>query len=511
MANWVPIPDLGQGLNKDATPEEVALGVSTDSTNMRYRAGYAERFHGLQTVYTTPLVAPYHICHYTVGTTRNVVYSGLQKVYADDGTTQTDITNADNTGAIDDRITGGVFNGVYIWNNGVDVPQYWGGSTAANLANLTAWPAGWKCGFLRPYKGYLVGGDLTRGGVRERGTFFWSHLADPGTIPTSWDITDATKDAGDQPLAETNGTLIDCLPMGDMNVIYKDDALHSQLPVQNNQIFRFGRLPGDTGLLARGCVVEYPGGHAYLTPDYDLVTHAGQGMTSALDGRNRRWLASNINTAQAQRSFLVKSQATNEILVCFPSGAAEVCDMALVWNWKDNTFGVRDLPNVTYGSLGLSSVSGGSDAWSAATGTWDTDSASWGDGGALSSQQRVIFARSAPALAMFDATEQDAGSDFTGSFEFTGWSVDSPETVKLVRGFRPKISGPMGATVFIQLGASMTPDVYPTWGASLPFTIGSSIEVHGFATGRFLAARMYSASPFRIRSAQMDIVPMGGY
>lgn len=510
---WVPIPDLGQGLNLDGQPEELALGVSSSGKNIRYRAGFAERMKGMETVYTTPLVAPYHNIQYTVGTSRYMVYAGLQKTYVDDGTTQTDITNANNTGAIDDRYTGGIFNGVYIQNNGVDAPQYWGGNTGLNLVNLTAWPAGYKAGFLRPFKGYLVGGDITRGGVRERGTVLWSHLADPGTIPTSWDITDATKDAGDVSLSETNGTLIDSLPLGDMNVIYKDDALHYQQSIQSTRIFRFGRLPGDAGLLARGCVVAFPGGHVFLTPGLDVVSHSGQGLQSIFEGRMRRWFAADINSAQAQRAFLVSHPPTNEILICYPSGAAVACDKALVWNWKDNTFAIRDLSNVTYGSYGQCTIPNSSDTWSAASGTWDTDTASWGDGGGISGAPRLIFTRSTPALSMYDSTQQDHGASFTATLELTGLHFGSPDTVKLCRGARPKIDAAMGTVVYLQLGATNTPDGDPTWQAAQAFTVGVSREIFGFASGIFQALRIYSTGDawWRVRSCELDLVKQGRY
>jgi hypothetical protein len=509
---WVAIPDLGQGLNLDGTPEELAAGIVTSGSNMRFRSGYAERFRGMETVYTTPPVIPYHICHYQVGNTRFVVHAGLQKTYADDGTTQTDITNANNTGAIDDRWCGFVFNGVYVQNNGVDVPQYWNGNTASNLANLTAWPAGYTVGFMRPYKNYLVAGDITRGGVRERGTFLWSHAAEPGTIPTSWDIADGTKDAGDVPLAETNGSLIDALPLGDLLAIYKDDAIHFAQPVQSSQIFRFGRLPGDTGLLARGCVVNTPAGHVLLTPDLDLVIHSGQGLRSIIEGRMLKWLASNINEASALRSFLAVNQASKEVLLCFPADASAVCTKALVWNWKDDRLYIRDLANVTYGSTGQVTV-GSSSTWSGASGTWETDTNSWGDEVAADRAPRLIFARSAPALSMFDSTEQDHGASFTATLDRTGMHFDAPETVKLCRGVRPKIDAAQGTVIKVQIGAAMVPDGSPTWQTPMNFTVGTDIEAHSFASGRFLALRMYTTgdAPWRVRSVQMDIVPQGAY
>lgn len=509
---WLPIPDHGKGLNLDGTAEELAPGVTTAGSNVRFRSGYAERFKGMETVYTTPLVTPYHIAHFQVGNTRNVVYAGLQKTYADDGTTQTDITNANNTGATDDRWCGFVFNGVYIQNNGVDVPQYWGGNTASNLANLTAWPAGHTAGFMRPFKNYLVAGDITRAGVRERGTVLWSHVADPGAIPTSWDIADATKDAGDVSLSETNGSLIDALPLGDMLVIYKDDAIHYAQTVQSNQIFRFGRLPGDTGLLARGCVANTPAGHVLLTPALDVVIHSGQGLRSLIDGRMLRWLQSNINEAQAVRSFVVANAPTKEVLICFPADASTVCTKALVWNWKDDTLAVRDLSNVTYGSSGAVVIASTA-TWSGATATWATATDAWGDLGDIDGTSRLIFTRSTPALSMYDSTEQDHGSSFTATIERSGMHFDSPETVKLCRGVRPKIDAPAGTVVKIQIGAAMVPDASPTWQTAVNFTVGTDIEAHSFASGRFLALRMYTTgdAPWRVRSVQMDVIGQGAY
>jgi hypothetical protein len=511
----VPIPDLGQGLNLDGQPEELALGVSSGtSSNMRYRNGTAERFRGMANVYTTPLVAPYHICHYTVGTTRYVVYAGLQKTYVDDGQPAgaglVDITNGNNAGAIDDRFCGFVFNGVYVQNNGIDVPQYWGGT--GTLAALPAWPAGYKAGWMRAFGNKIVAGDITRAGVRERGTVLWSHTADPATLPTSWDIADPTKDAGDFPLAETNGTLIDALPMGDMNVIYKDDAIHFQQNISNNQIFRFGRLPGDSGLLARGCVAAYPGGHVYLTTGFDVVTHSGQGLHSILEGRMRTWLKANINSTYAQRSFLVKNVAANEILICFPSGAAVACDKAIVWNWTDDKFAIRDLNNVTYGSLGQVSLLD-TDTWAGAVGTWADETEAWGFSDYALNTPRVIFSRATPGLAMFDASSKDYGVEFTAMLELRGLHFDAPDRMKLCRGVRPKIDAPNGASVGVQVGAAMVPDGTITWQPSTTFTVGTDIQADCFASGRFLALRFFTTLdvPWRIRSCQVDIQPQGGY
>jgi hypothetical protein len=504
---WIPIKDLGQGLNLDSSPEELAVGVASGGSNVRYRQGYAERFKGLQSFYNAPPAIPYHVTTFAANASRFIVYAGLAKTYVDDGTTQTEITNADNTGAIDDRWCGFSFNGIYVQNNGVDVPQYWNGNVASNLADLTGWPSGYRVGFMRPFKNYLVAGDVTRSGVRERGTFLWSHQADPGTIPTSWDITDASLDAGDIPLAETDGTLIDALPMGDMLAIYKDDALHYAQLTGNASIFRFGRLPGETGMLARGCVAQIPGAHIFLTSGIDLVVHSGQGLKSLLTGRMRTWLGNEINPDRATRSFIVTNPKNTEALLCFPSGSSETCDKALVWNWQDNTFSVRDLPNVTYGTSGPLSIAGAL-TWTTLTGTWDTlPYASWTEMGGSSDLSRLLLCKSGKFL-LFDATEQDDGSDFTAMVELKGLHFDSPETMKLCRGVRPKFDADQGAVIKVQIGAAATPDAEPSWQPAVDFTVGTDIEAHSFASGRFHAVRFFTTddTAWRLRSCQLDMV-----
>jgi hypothetical protein len=510
---WVTIPNLGKGVNLDGTGEELADGIVTTAQNMRFKAGYAERFHGMQTAYTTPVVAPYHVCHFTVGGTYYIVHAGIARTFVDDGTSQTEITLANNTGAINDRWCGFAFQGIYIQNNGVDIPQYWDGNVSNNLVNLTAWPSTYRAGWMRPFKNYLIAGDISVSGNRQRSTLNWSCSADPGSLPVTWDITDPTKDAGQTSLAETNGTLIDALPLGDMLIIYKDDAIHFAQTVQSSYVFRFGRLPGDTGLLARGCVVQTPLGHVLLTAGLDLVLNNGQGLKSIIQGRMKTWLSENINRQQAARSFLVTNPDTFEVLACVPTGSSMACTKAIVWNWNDDTLTTRDLTDVTYGSNGKISIAG-SYTWATLSGTWGTlPVGSWGDFGGTSDISRTVFSQSTPALSIFDSEEQDNGASFTAKIERVGMHFDSPETVKMCRAVRPKIDAAAGTVVKVQIGAAMVPDVDPTWQPAVDFTVGTDIAAYAIATGRFLSLRIFTTADthWRVRSVQMDIVPMGSF
>jgi hypothetical protein len=114
---------------------------------------------------------------------------------------------------------------------------------------------------------------------------------------------------------------------------------------------------------------------------------------------------------------------------------------------------------------------------------------------------------------MFDATGKDHGTDIAANLTLSGLHFNAPSQVKLVRGIRPKIDAATGTVVKVQIGAAMTPSSTPTWQTAVDFTVGTDIECHSFASGRFLALKLYTTSglPWRIRSCELDIVTQGAY
>ena len=123
------------------------------------------------------------------------VYGGMKEIGVWDGA-HTDITRISGpyTGTEDNRWQGEVFNGVGIFNNGIDLPQYWASfSVLQKLVDLPNWPTNIRAGFLRPFKNFLIAGNITEGQSQRRYRVRWSHPAAPGTIPTSWALDDPTK------------------------------------------------------------------------------------------------------------------------------------------------------------------------------------------------------------------------------------------------------------------------------------------------------------------------------
>lgn len=506
----VKINDVSQGVNLDLPPEELQAGWWSNASNMRFVNGFATRFKGTAQVFTTPTITPYWLTAYQTPTTKYWVHAGTQKVFVDDGTTRTEITPASVfTGTQDDRWTGGAFSGNLVMNNGVDQPQYWNGNVANKLANLTGWNAAWKCDFIVPFKNYLVTGGITKSGTKYPNMIKWSAAAVPGAIPSSWDETDVTKDAGELDLAETPDVIVDALPMGDMLVVYKERSMYALRFIGQPYIFQLQRLPGDSGMLARGCGVNTPLGHVVLSSG-DVVLVTPQGPQSIADGKIRKYIFNNIDSTNYKRAFVCTNPQKFEVLVCFPLNGATYCNKAAVWNWSTQTWGLRDLPNTTYGASGQISSSVSS-TWSSDTETWSLDVTTWNENEYAPNEARLMFSTPTAIRAFDVGTSDDGVNQITGMLERTGMYFDDASAVKLVRGIRPRIDSSSGAVVTVQVGAAMNPDSAPIWSNPVTFTAGSDFKADTFAQGRYIAVRFSCSQPWRIRSFDIDMVPAGEY
>lgn len=508
----VPIKECGRGVNKDLLPSELLPGQWSDALNMRFPNGFAKKRKGITAAYTTPAVIPYWLGTYSTTASRFLVEAGLAKVYVDDGTTQTEITGTAPTGAIDDRWSGGVLGGVLIMNNGVDSPSYWNGDVLTNLTTLAGWTAGWKSDVIRPFKNFLVALGNTRGGSKMPHNVGWSNSAEPGAIPTQWTAS-TTNDAGDVDLAETTGEMVDCMPLGDVNIIYKQDARYAQQYIGGNDVFSFRRLPGNDGLLARGCIANTPKGQVFLS-NGDVKIHSGGEAQSIAEGRIRRWLFSSMDSSNANRSFLVTNPQTNEVWVCFPSTGSATCDTVAAWNWESDTWGIFSVSAVTYGSTGLIPAGLANDTWASDSAAWTADTSTWAENEYSENESRLILATSTPQIGLAETGALDFGSAVTWRLEKVGISLDDSDRLKVFNASRPQVDAFPGTAITVYHGSSMSADGAVTYAASTTFTVGTSNWANRYArAGRYAAFKMESSASFALslRSWDMKFEPQGLY
>lgn len=509
----VTIPAAGQyGLVADQPAQELPDNAFSNVMNMRFRDGCAERFDGELQIFSTPSVTPYYIAPFSTSTARYWVHSGLANTYADDGTTRTNITGTAFTGAIDDRFTGGTLSGILVLNNGVDIPKYWAGT--GTLAALTNWDVNWRAKFVRTFKNYIVYGSPTKSGTAYPHTVGWSAAADPGTLPTTYDTASTTTEAGDVPLGETPDVLVDSLTLGDVHIIYKEQSCYRMEYVGGQQVFAFKRIPGNFGMLARGCAAVTPAGHVVLANGDVVINDGISEPRSLLTGRLRKWLFSTqIDSTVYQRCFVVANPTKNEVWVCYPYFGATACTRALVWNWADNTFGVRELANATAAASGLLNYSQGNTWADYASSAWSDITKAWNANDYTPADSRLIMATTAPKLLLADVRGTFDGSTVTALLERSGLAFGDTSSVKCWQSLRPRIDAPTGTVVMIQLGGAMDAEQAPSFGDWISYTVGSTFKADGFYSGRFLAYRLRSTSsqPWRVKSLDAEFKTLGAY
>lgn len=522
-----PISALGQhGVVQDVLPHELPLNAWSGGRNVRFFDGFVEKFLGHTQVFGAPSVAPYFLLPAVSGTSFFWLYAGLTKVYVWNGSAHTNITR--QTGAVDvdyaatadKNWTGCVLGGIPILNNGVDAPQMWNPQTVATkLAALTNWPANTTCGAMRAFKQFLVALDVTKTGTRYPYMVKWSHPAAPGVVPSSWDETLATVDAGEWELKETKGYVLDCLRLKDTNVIYKEDSVHGMQFIGGTQIFRFFEMFPDFGAMSRRCAaVLTNGSHVVLTPD-DIVVHNGQTAQSIIESRVRRELFKDINPDTTSRSFVVVTPR-KEVWFCYARRDAMFPNRALVWNFVSNTFGFRDLPNVAHIELGVNLSSAGTpDSWDADTAEWDADATAWNDATFTTAFRRALMA--APVDTQILLADNDAsfnGTAMTSYVERTGLGLplkkDAPpdfDTRKFLTRLWPRIEGTLGGQVNVYVGSQDKIGGPITWGSPQVYTIGTSDSVEPLVNARLHAIRYESTSniEWRLHGHEVEIRAAG--
>jgi hypothetical protein len=387
------------------------------------------------------------------------------------------------TGAIDDRWSGGSINGIFFLNNPVNGLYYWNGDLATRLRKM---PGSGVYAAVRAFKNYLVW--LT---VRAVG---WSDATEPGAIPLYWASpaapATAVRDEGYQPLSETQGALVDCLPLGDANIIYGRDSRYVMRYIGGNDVFSFQRMPGNDGVRAVSCVVDTPKGHIFLTQNLDVKIHSGGGCQSLAEGRVRTLLNTMV-TAYRQRAFLCVNPPFNEVWVFFnTANASGHADVALLWNWNDDTWGKSGsflTSGITFAASGLLGTS--------------------------INKNYMLMTTAVPYILAQDRTGISGAGIYI--IERTGLSLGDEDAIKNLSRSKWSIdTDDSGLTVSIQHGSSKFPDTAPTYATNVVYTHGATVWANAVATGgRFLALKatfLTSASgTSRFKNVAIDVSKSG--
>jgi len=510
----VPNNDLASiGIITDQLPMQLPPAGWSNGSNVRFLDNKVIKFTGQAEFFDTGSnwdggtgEQVYYAIPYNDGTDAYWVYCGLKDVRVTNGVASKEITNAaDFSATANKNWTGGILSTFLILNNGVDEPQSWTGdyATPALLLDLANWTTGDKCGAMRVYKNYLVALDVTKSGTRYKTLVKWSDSAALGALPGSWDETDATVDAGETDLSEKQkdvniGALIDCLPLRDTNIIYSDSQTWAMDFIGGTFVFNFRQIFKNNGILTRRCVQEFEGKH-FVVGSGDVYVHDGATLKSVIDSRNKKFLFSDMDGTNYETTYVFANYEQTEMWICYPQvgSATPLPTVALVWNWRNDAWGRRDLINTpTHGtphiSSGVVDTSVADDTWQTGTRgalTWDAATSIWDILGFSPQEQSPLIC--ADKLYKGDSTNAFDGTPFEATIERTDIPLGEQDQIMRIKAFYPKMSG--SASVNIHVGSQMAPGGTVDWGTPITFTPGTDIKIDVRKTGTHAAVKVESS------------------
>jgi len=241
---------------------------------------------------------------------------------------------------------------------------YVGGLTDGAIATVkivSRNPVTVTCGVIESFGNLLVAGNLTEkdgnNTVRRlSGVVRTSDVAVPGSVPNNWNPFETGVNTADEFTLSETSVIKDMKSLQSNMYIYATDSIHVMRLTGNvNAPVSFSPVTDEYGLLTKGGVIEYDGKH-FIIGGNDIYVFAGNpgDIQSLSDSRIRQYFFNNLNPIYEQQLFTLLNHRENEIWVCYPTLAslAGECDEALIWNYRDNAWTVRDLDSVTGGDVG---------------------------------------------------------------------------------------------------------------------------------------------------------------
>ena len=483
-----------KGIVSDIAAFEVGPDFYTHARNVMFRDGFPDRNFGEMEVYGTPLHPPSYLQPVITQSGAFWVYAGDQNVSVVTGMTHSDISFAGQSlVGLGNAWTGGLINNIVFLNNGLDAPVYWDGNPVNPMQDLPNWPAGTTCKAMRAFRFYLFAFDITGPGGAFENQLLWSDSAEPGTVPQDW-LAAIDNDAGFVELSSTQGPIFDGGALRESMMLYKANSTWAADFVGGNNIFSFRKVFASSGILNRNCWTEWESNHVILT-DSDVVLTDGFSVRSIVDKRIRQTINNSIDGDNLNNAFVAHYKAKNEVWVCIPEVTETECTLAFVWDYRNDTWTQRDIPRIVHANAGVIAPGVVDNSWDAALGNWNAQTRAWNDQGFSDRSDELLLAGYADTLLY----QVDAANDFNGSnvnavLRKELMPLEEPDRFKQVKRIWPKITGPDGTVVNIRVGSTDAVDMPATFGAAVPFVIGTDRFTNLFANGRYLSFEFSSNS-----------------
>ena len=469
MGQYIRYTMLGIALDVD--PVDLPDDLWTNSANMVAQPGQMQRALGYIETLPAPLFPPYYLQFSPQLGVPEWVYCGQSNVaHVSSAGVHTDVTPAGMQPTEENSWSGGNLNGIAIVNSFENPCYYWqaGFANALPLPNLRT-DTFYR--IVRPFKYHLIGMNLTRPGGEFVDEVHWSNGADPGAVPDTW-IPGPDNEAGDNALSDESGAIIDGLALRDAFYIYKQDSVYEMTFVGGAAVFRFRKVFGTVGVLAKNCIARVKGTHIVLG-NGDIYRHDGQNMASIADGTVRRAFFSTIDDENFANSFVVYLEPQEEVWFCVPTTGNVRPNLALVWNVVTERWGYRILPDADYAATGVVPNVDGAEDWDNDEQAWEDDTTRWLDQTLQSTEDSIVIADAVKQkFFLANSSNQADGEGYVSRVQRLGLDLGNPQREKAIRRVWPRLNAPEGTEFLLRVFNQRDARGAHQLVAEIPFTAG---------------------------------------
>lgn len=522
MSKKFPINNFAQGgINSDLMPWDLPGNFLTHVNNARIKNGKLMPGGGQASVATLPIdFNPVHLLFVNGIDGDYWLVMGEGAVYAYDYSTFTDVSNAlGYTGVTDDFWTGCILGGIPVINSASNYPEYWSPQEVSTPMTDLPWDAdnawrdvGQQCAMIRSHKQFLFALDLTDNSTPLRDWVAWSQPADSGGVPETWDFLDTTKAAGRVPLGTNGGRILDGLSLRDSFIVYRENGVSIFDYVGGILVWQVRQMSGVTGSIYSNSIVELQENHMFIG-DGDIYINDGNKIYSALHDRLTNTFRSDLNPDFMYRSFALRNDSNSEAWFCVPTADSEVPNKAYIYNYRDNTWTIRDLPSVAHAAYGENGVT--ATTWNTISGAWNQNTSPW-ERRNVTPSAKVTLGITKPAgagqsgeLVMLDNFQNIVVEPYNVLIERTGLAIEGVETTTTINRIFPNIKGP--GSVLITMGSQQYPGAPVNWKSPETFDPNAQRSLTTRTTGELHCFRIENVddSPWEFAGMLVEYVYSG--
>lgn len=528
------------GLVKDTPPTSLPPQAFTRLQNVQFRGGAVERsgvFRPLPVDIDTPLSYPVHGIRRRLNSDNPdtvFLFDSGGFIWSTDGKTVSNVSVVGHTANdIPSPVTSAVLGGCVYFARGGEGPVGFA-PTDSNFASVlagTSWATStWRLARSFDNRLFLING--TDGSTLYPRRVMWSDPASDGTVVDGWDTASLSSTAGWVDMPGINGELLDAQPLGNQMLLYGDNSVRRMyrlggggLVYENEEVF------DDDGVLATGLVVPIVGVGHLVVGKHSIYVTDGVNKKDIAANRMEEYFRDALDSSLLDRAFAFADYRNTEAWICYVSNDSEAhwgkdavatyANQALVWNWRTDTFSMRDLPNVsamagfdyaadavTWADLETESV------------TWDTVGGTWAMAAGSSYWFPMIASQpygtewTTQAIATYDdfatgrhlaATARNTGF---AMIERIGLTADELGvalwSTKAIPWIVPMVSNEAGENVLVSAGGSQQPETGYTWSAYQAFDATASRWVNTRIVGRYLGLRIRAEGTNRLIFTGLD-------